>query len=159
VTHVLHKCRECGITDIEPGIEIGGEMLCWADDDLCSFCQDRLHDALERDACRYRHLRNRQTRPVDIAVGGVFAGRVPDNTILGGEDLDRAIDAEMGLDLPQVETLEKRLAGCLATCIDTALLSGRDECGGFSSPLDIRLGFFRPEIANRAAELLEEAGL
>lgn len=154
----LHKCRECGITDIEPGIEIGGEMLCWADDDLCSFCQDRLQDGLERDATRYRHLRNRQTRPVDIAVGGVFAGRIPNNVILGGEDLDRAIDAEMGLDIPQVEPLEKRLADCLATCIDTALLSGRDECGGFSSPLDIRLGFFQPEIANRAAELLEETG-
>jgi len=158
VIQVIHECRECGITDIEPGIEIGGEILCWADDDLCSFCQDRLQAAHDRDAARYRHLRARQIRPIDIAVGGVFAGRIPSNVILGGEDLDRAIDAEMGLDIPQVEPLEKRLADCLAECIDTALFSGRDECGGFSSPLDIRLGFFQPEIANRAAELLEEAG-
>lgn len=149
----LYECRECGITDIEPGIEIGGEVLCWADDDLCSFCQDRLQDGLERDAARYRHLRNRQTRPIDIAVGGVFAGRVPDNTILGGEDLDRAIDGEMGLDLPQVETLEKRLADCLAACIDSPLLTG--FLGGDGRiPTEVRLDFFRPDIGDRAAELL-----
>lgn len=153
-----YECRECGITNIEPGIEIGGQILCWADDDLCSFCQERLQAALERDAARYRHLRNRQTRPVDIAVGGMFAGHVPHNVILGGEDLDRAIDAEMGLDIPQIDTLESRLATCLAECIDAPILSGRDECGGFASPLEIRLGFFQPDIANRAAALLEEAG-
>lgn len=91
------------------------------------------------------------------ALGGVFAGRVPNNVILGGEDLDRAIDAEIGV-VPHGETLEARLAECLAACIDTPLLAGRDEVGGFSSPLEIRLGFFKPEISERAAGLLEEAG-
>ncbi|MCO5083057.1 MAG: hypothetical protein M9955_15550 [Rhizobiaceae bacterium] len=152
-------CRECGITHIEPGMEIDGEPLCWADIDLCSRCQDFLHDQLLKDAARYRHLRNRQTRPVDIALGGVFAGQVPENTMLGGEDLDRAIDAEMGALVPEIEPLEKRLAECLAAIIDTPLMRGRDEVGGHKSPLDIRLGFFLPELSERAAELLEEAGV
>ena len=56
-------------------------------------------------------------------------------------------------------SLERRLAECLAAIVDEPLLTGRDEPGGFSSPLDIRLGFFKPELANRAAELLEEVGL
>ncbi|MGB3834453.1 MAG: hypothetical protein WA975_21615 [Mesorhizobium sp.] len=153
-----YQCRECGITHIEPGWEIDGEPLCWADHDLCSRCQDFLQEQLEKDAARYRHLRNRQTRAADIEAGGVFAGRVPENLILGGEDLDRAVDAAMGGDMPETPTLEARLAECLADCIDTPLLTGRDEVGGFSSPLEIRIGFFRPELSERAAELLEEAG-
>ncbi len=153
------QCRECGITHIEPGMEIDGQPLCWIEDDLCSRCQDELQAALERDAARYRFLRNRQTREIDIAVGGLFVGMIPENLILGGEDLDRAIDNVLGHGLPEVEPLEKRLAQCLATIIDTPLLTGRDECGGHSSPLDIRLGFFRPELSEAAAELLEEAGL
>ncbi|MCO5083371.1 MAG: hypothetical protein M9955_17155 [Rhizobiaceae bacterium] len=153
------RCRECGITHIEPGMEIDGEPLCWFDVDLCSRCQDFLHEQLVKDAARYRHLRNRQTRPVDIALGGVFGGRVPENLILGGEDLDRAIDAEMGAAVPEIEPLEKRLAECLAAIVDEPLLSGRDECGDFRSPLEIRLGFFKPELSCRAAELVEEAGV
>lgn len=152
-----YRCRECGITHIEAGWEIDGEPLCWMTEDLCSRCHDVLQDELERDAARYRFLRNRRTRPVDIAAGGIFGGRIPDNVILGGEDLDRAIDAERGV-VPHGETLEARLADCLAACIDTPLLSGRDECGGFASPLEIRLGFFKPDLAESAAVLLEEAG-
>lgn len=153
------QCRECGITHIEPGMEIDGMPLCWIDDDLCSRCQDDREAAQERDAVRYRFLRNRQTRQIDIAVGGLFVGMIPENLILGGEDLDRAIDNVLGHGLPEVEPLEKRLARCLAAIIDTPLLTGRDECGGHSSPLDIRLGFFRPELSERAADLVEEAGL
>lgn len=152
------RCRECGITHIEPGMEIDGEPLCWFDDDLCSRCQDALQEALERDAGRYRYLRSRQVRTVDIECGGVFAGQPALGRVLSGEDLDRAIDRDLGLGLAPGETLERRLAECLAAIIDTPLLSGRDECGGFSSPLEIRLGFFKPELSERAAELLEEAG-
>lgn len=155
------KCRECGIEHIPSGleaIEIDGQPLCWADDDLCSRCEDLLHQQTLQDAARYRYLRNRQTRAVDIAAGGLFAGRIPDSVILGGEDLDKAIDAALGADLPEIPTLEARLADCLAACVDTPILTGRDECGSFRSPLEIRLGFFHPDIANRAAELLEEAG-
>ena len=151
-------CRECGIDYISPGTSIEGHLLCWAEDDLCSLCQDNLQAALERDAARYRFLRNRQARTVDIAAGGVFAGQPAGSSVLNGEHLDRAIDAEMGADIPHDAPLEERLAACLAEAIDAPLLQGRDECGGFSSPLDIRLGFFQPDIANRAAELLEEAG-
>lgn len=152
-----YKCRECGIENIEPGTEIAGDVLCWQDEDLCSRCHDWLHQQLELDAQRYRYIRNRQTRPIDIFTGGIFAGRVGDNVIIAGEDLDRAIDRELDLDLPQVPTLERRLADCLAGIIDEPLLTGRD--GGISSPLEIRLGFFKPELSERAAVLLEEAGL
>lgn len=153
------KCRECGITHIEPGMEIDGEALCWSDDDLCSRCDDLLQLELIRDAARYRYLRNRQTRSIDMAAGGIFAGKIPDNLILGGEDLDRAIDIANGVDAPETATLERRLAECLADCIDAALISGRDEVGNFSSPLELRLGFFQPELSERAAILLEEAGV
>ncbi len=153
------RCRECGITAIGPEIiEVDGEILCWADEDLCSFCQTRLERELEQDAKRYRHLRSKQVRDVDLAAGGVFAGVPTSGRILAGEDLDRALDREIGLELPAVPTLESRLADCLADIVDTPILSGKDECGGFSSPLDIRLGFFHPDLSERAAELLEEAG-
>jgi hypothetical protein len=154
--HPQYECRECGITNSIPGIEINGEVLAWADDDLCCFCQDRLHAALIRDAARYRNLRNRQGQSNDIGVAAFL--HAPDNAILDGEDLDRAIDQRLGFDSPEVEPLEKRLADCLAAIIDTPLFSGHDETGRPSSALDIRLGFFRPELSERAAELLEEAG-
>ena len=153
------RCRECGIEHIEPGTEVDGEPLCWADDDLCSRCQDWLQKSLEEDAARYRHIRNRQARAIDIGLGGLFVGRVPENVILTGGHLDQAIDDEMGAMRPAKRPLEERLAKCLAELVDTPILSGKDECGGYSSPLDIRLGFFNPELANRAAELLEEAGV
>ena len=150
------RCRECGIDHIEPGMEIDGWPLCWAEDDLCSRCQDILHVALERDAARYRYLRNRQTRQLDLGIGGIFAGRIQDNVILGGEDLDRAIDAALGQDIEVLPTLEERLADCLADCVDTPLLTVHDP--DINAPLDLRLNSFKRELAERAAELLEEAG-
>ena len=152
------RCRECGITHIEPGIEIDGEPLCWAEADLCSRCQDFIQAELVRDAGRYRHLRKRWSSYAGPTTDGVYAYRDQDSLALGGEDLDRAIDAEMGAAVETGPTLEARLAECLADCIDTPLLTGRDEVGGLSSPLKIRIGFFRPALSERAAELLEEAG-
>lgn len=61
-------------------------------------------------------------------------------------------------DEPQTEPLEKRLAKCLAAIVDEPILAGRDECGAFTSPLEIRLGFFLPELTAHACVLLEEAG-
>lgn len=73
------QCHECGITEIAPEvIEIDGDILCWVNDDLCSICQTRLQHELEQDAARYRHLRGKQVRTVDIEAGGVFAGRQTD---------------------------------------------------------------------------------
>ena len=163
----LRVCRECGIHQSYPGETVfilEGEPpiavpLCWADDDLCARCFDRLQEAMERDAKRYRYIRNRRTCQASIKTGGIFAGRIPENLILGGEDLDRAIDGAMGGAPPAEPTLERRLGECLGEIIDAPLFTGRDEVGGFSSPLEIRLGFFRPELSERAAELLEEAGL
>lgn len=152
----LRTCRVCGCTDVWACLHEDGSACCWVDDDLCSVCHDKAIEQTARDAARYRYLRDRQLREIDIAAGGVVAGRIPGNVILGGEDLDRAVDAELGLGLPDIEPFEKRLAACLAACIDTPLLEGRDH--DHSSPLQLRLGFFRPELGERAAELLEEAG-
>lgn len=46
--------------------------------------------ALERDAARYRWLRERDLDA--IHEGGVFAGMTPKNVVLNGVDLDAAID-------------------------------------------------------------------
>lgn len=154
-----YLCRECGITHIEPGTEIDGEPLCWVQADTCSSCHDRLQAQLELDARRYRYIRDRQTRSIDIAAGGIFAGRIPEQLILGGEDLDRAIDHELGLDLPQVLPLERRLAECLASIVDTALITGCEEVGRSDGQLELRLRFFRPDLSELAAILLEEAGV
>lgn len=151
------QCRDCGITHIEPGTEIDGEPLAWVDDDLCTDCQDIALQALERDAARYRFLRNQPTRPADISAGGVFAGRVPDRVILGGEHLDFAVDGEMGKAVADNVPLETRLAACLASAIDLPLLTLHDPDGNF--PMELRLSSFNRELADRAAELLEEAGL
>lgn len=51
----------------------------------------RLVDAERTDAARYQWLRERDLET--ISHGGVFAGKTPDNLILNGDDLDRAIDA------------------------------------------------------------------
>ena len=53
------------------------------------------HEAndLARDAARYRWLRERDLDT--ITKGGVFAGMTPENVVLNGSDLDKAIDAAM----------------------------------------------------------------
>jgi hypothetical protein len=48
---------------------------------------------LELDARRYRYLRNRDLETIHM--GGIFAGRVPENVVVNGDDLDAAIDWEM----------------------------------------------------------------
>ena len=48
---------------------------------------------LRKDAERYRFLRDRDLETV--TEGGVFAGMTPDNVVLNGEDLDRAVDNRM----------------------------------------------------------------
>lgn len=45
---------------------------------------------VERDARRYRYLRERDLDT--IRTGGIFAGRVPQNVVVNGDDLDAAID-------------------------------------------------------------------
>lgn len=54
--------------------------------------------------------------------------------------------------------LEKRLLDCLKSIVDTPILTVRDVMGNHQSPLDLYLGSFLPDQANKAAELLEEAG-
>jgi hypothetical protein len=44
------------------------------------------------DAARYHYLR---ARPLDITTPGVFAGKIPDNIVLNGVDLDIEIDHAM----------------------------------------------------------------
>lgn len=54
--------------------------------------------------------------------------------------------------------LEQRLLDCLKSIVDTPIMSVRDVMGNHQSPLDLYLGSFLPDQANKAAELLEEAG-
>jgi hypothetical protein len=55
------------------------------------------------------------------------------------------------------DTLETRLANCISACINEPLFKG--FLGGDGRiPMEVRLSFFRPEIADRATELLEEVG-
>lgn len=54
--------------------------------------------------------------------------------------------------------LEQRLLDCLKSIVDTPILTVRDVMGNHQSPLDLYLGSFLPDQANKAAELLEEAG-
>lgn len=55
-----------------------------------------------------------------------------------------------------IAPLEERLADCLAECVDGTLLTVRDTWNG--ADVELRLGSFRPDLSERAAELLEEAG-
>ncbi|MCE2029262.1 hypothetical protein [Sessilibacter corallicola] len=55
---------------------------------------DIVIDSLERDAKRYRFLRQADVHSINN--GGIFAGKTPDNVVLNGVDLDDAIDAAMG---------------------------------------------------------------
>lgn len=57
--------------------------------------RDKRIAELERDAARYRYLRDRDLDTINV--GGVFAGRVPENVVVNGEDLDAAIDAALGI--------------------------------------------------------------
>ncbi|CAJ9928245.1 gp38 [Burkholderia pseudomallei] len=59
-------------------------------DECMASLLDRL-EAAELYADRYRYLRERPLNAV--SVGGVFAGKTPDNVVLNGADLDAAIDA------------------------------------------------------------------
>jgi hypothetical protein len=49
---------------------------------------------VQRDAERYRWLRDRDLETINTE-GGVFAGKVPDNVVMNGDDLDQAIDEAM----------------------------------------------------------------
>ncbi len=53
----------------------------------------RLVDELRPNAERYDFLREQDLDAIKI--GGVFAGKTPDNVVLNGDDLDAAIDAAM----------------------------------------------------------------
>lgn len=61
------------------------------------------HEAndLALDAARYRWLRERALDT--ITNGGVFCGMTPENVVLNGIDLDKAIDAAM-LNAPNVSS-------------------------------------------------------
>lgn len=51
---------------------------------------------IERDAARYRWLRERDLDSIDK--GGVFAGMTPENLVLSGDELDAAIDLQMSFE-------------------------------------------------------------
>lgn len=57
------------------------------------------------------------------------------------------------------ETLEQRLASCLAAVVDMPLLELFDPVGGYQTKMAVYLGGLQPELSERACLLLEEAGL
>jgi|GEM_PF-3751352 len=72
-----------------------------------------------KDAARYRWLRSRDVDA--IGQGGVFAGLTPDNLVLSGVDLDRAVDEARGHDEPV------DLDAVLIQGLDRALEAARAE--------------------------------
>lgn len=80
---VVMSARRCGKT-VQTYVELAAEAA----------------PALLEHAELYEHLRTRPLDTIALAKGGVFAGRVPDNVVLNGEDLDRAIREEMGRPQP-----------------------------------------------------------
>lgn len=79
--------------------------------------------ALLEHAELYEHLRMRPLDTIALAKGGVFAGRVPDNVVLNGEDLDRAIREDMGQQQPaQAQLVAPELSDeCIADLISHPL--------------------------------------
>lgn len=59
----------------------------------CFFAGCCEHQAIQTKADRYDYLRERDLDTLHM--GGVFAGKTPDNVVLNGEDLDAAIDAAL----------------------------------------------------------------
>lgn len=60
----------------------------------CDQCNNALTpEQVTQYARRYAYLRERDLDTIDN--GGVFAGMTPINVVLNGDDLDKAIDAEM----------------------------------------------------------------
>lgn len=57
---------------------------------------------------------------------------------------------------PDPPSLQARLAECLAEVVDATLLTVRDV--GSSGAIELRVGSFRPDLGERSAEILEEAG-
>lgn len=58
-------------------------------------------DAIKKDAMRYRHLKDKDIFSIkelsQQGISALFVGRIPENLILAGDDLDEAIDNEMKL--------------------------------------------------------------
>ena len=73
----------------------------------------RLVDDLRPGHDRYQFLRERPVDAIAINGGGVFAGKVPDNVVLNGEDLDSAVDAAIRARSTTPEAGEQPAAGNL----------------------------------------------
>jgi len=64
-----------------------------------------LFSSLSKDAMRYQHLKGKDLE--NLQEGGVFAGLIPESLILGGVDLDKQIDKEMGHSLSALDCLTR----------------------------------------------------
>lgn len=75
-------CIHCLEWKLESDIAIDNGKAC-----TCQSCVDKVYSA------RYKYLRERDLDT--IQKGGIFAGSTPDNQLLSGVDLDKAIDKEL----------------------------------------------------------------
>jgi hypothetical protein len=130
-------CSECGgigavwdNTDYDAMVEFGEKWMANVASQVAQPDETTMHEcmvtllarteAAEADAFRYRYLRERSLEAVQL--GGVFAGKTPDNVVLNGADLDSEIDAESGVSfraIPRTPTLtdEQRAAIELAVLL------------------------------------------
>ncbi len=80
-----------------PNCDVPLWRVSWKDEaqEYAAICDQQIERAekFQKDASRYRWLRGRDLETIDK--GGVFAGKTPENVVLNGEDLDRAVDAAM----------------------------------------------------------------
>ena len=70
---------------------------------------------------------------------------------------DEAADFDSRASCTAQSALQDRLADCLAGIVEMPLLTVGDP-EGMGRTIELRLSSFRPEVAEHACELLEEAG-
>lgn len=126
----------------------------------------KMRDAFSAVRLRYNASLSawaKETRNTILAVSKAFGapgaygyGTPAGQALKGLYDLYNSLLGVEGGLYDDPESLEARLADCLAAAIDTPLLTLRDP--GSERYIFHRLGSFNVELAERAATLLEEAG-
>ncbi|WP_375454811.1 hypothetical protein [uncultured Methylobacterium sp.] len=138
------------------GLEIDGFVVCL----LTPAAVDAAGAILKWEAFSFRAWRTRIVEPASLAeacaaAAAWFRVPAPEASFIAGH-VDRLAPAVK----PSTDrtALVERLADLLAAILDDPMttLPGAGPDGG--PPLELRLSHFRPELCERAARLLDEAG-